>query len=487
MTTRHLAYVFVIALTGCPSPNDGDDASVCSDPRYGDGTCDVHLSCDVPDIDCFQTFDSDAQAATWWTTTGGPLVGQSFPTVPSSDPRFAPVRAALDKGWDAFKAHRPVGELANERPALVIVNKPQLQNAAFVIGDPAHNNQPFVVMVETPALALGVDDTALLGVMMHELQHAVGLHKLGDISDKLRAFYTAPAGMEPLGRDQQDDANVHQVGDAWRDAAAQIGPDIQPELGGFPTGGYFLTMLAAVAKDSVTQLPSQCTTPATDLENIANTLIGARDPLDGSLPQLSASDATVITNAFAAFRDTCLAGQTFGVIDIGAAMANMTPAQFEAQLDAHDIALIKGKPFVDGLVAIVEDRRSAMTDTENAFTSSTGEGFEQLRFFSYEEDADDVSAIVMGAAGLDATSMSKFLLAVLPSSVQSTCTSEVANGLPAYGVDLTDEHHATCWRIGHQTREAAARARKPIASGPVVVRRPGKIPMPPNPADHIAN
>ncbi|HEV7558498.1 MAG TPA: hypothetical protein VGO00_23675, partial [Kofleriaceae bacterium] len=125
----------MIALTGCPSSNGDDAVSTCADPRYGDGTCDPQLSCDEPDIDCFQTFDNDTEAAKWWTTTGGPLVGQSFPAVSTSDPRFAKVRAALDKGWDAFKSHRPVGELGNARPGLVIVDKPQLENAAFVIGD----------------------------------------------------------------------------------------------------------------------------------------------------------------------------------------------------------------------------------------------------------------------------------------------------------------------------------------------------------------
>jgi hypothetical protein len=407
--------------------------------------------------------------------------------VPSSDPRFAKVRAALDKGWDAFKTHRPVGELGNARPGLVIVDKPQLENAAFVIGDATHNVQPFVVMVETPALALMVDDDAVLGVMMHELQHAVGLHKLGMNFDRLRAFYTAPTGSEPLGRDQKDDANVHPIGDAWRDGAAQIGPYTDPELHGFPAGGYFLDMLGAVASSSVTEIGSQCSTPANDLESIANQLQAAHDPLDGSLPPLTSDDATIIDTALTNFRDQCLVGQTFGVIDIGAALAKITPAQFEAQLDAHDISLIKDKPFVDGLTAIVEDRRTAMTEAEAAYTAAAGQPFSQLRFFSFEEDADDVSEIVMSAAGFDPTAMSKFLAAVLPAASRSTCTSEVASGFPSYGVDLTDEHHATCWRIGHQTRESANRERAVITSTPVAVRRPGFIPRPPNPADNIAD
>src|SRR3954462_11789607 len=124
----------------------------CNDARYDDGKCDLDLSCADPDIDCYRMFASDAEAATWWSATEKAQLGQTYPTIPESDPRFARVRIALDKGWAAFKTNRPVGKLAEARPALVLVDQP-LAHAAFVYTDTEAGNQPFAVMVETPALA----------------------------------------------------------------------------------------------------------------------------------------------------------------------------------------------------------------------------------------------------------------------------------------------------------------------------------------------
>ena len=33
----------------------GDDEFSCSDPKYGNGTCDLDTACSAPDIDCFVT------------------------------------------------------------------------------------------------------------------------------------------------------------------------------------------------------------------------------------------------------------------------------------------------------------------------------------------------------------------------------------------------------------------------------------------------
>src|SRR3954471_5354119 len=42
-----------------------DDPGTCTDPKYGDGTCQVDLGCGIPDIDCFVTFATDGDAAAW--------------------------------------------------------------------------------------------------------------------------------------------------------------------------------------------------------------------------------------------------------------------------------------------------------------------------------------------------------------------------------------------------------------------------------------
>jgi len=480
--------MFAIGLAGCVVFGDDDshepgvDQS-CVDARYGDGVCNLDLACSVPDIDCFRTFATDAEAATWWMTEQT-KIGQSFPIVPESDPRFGKVRDALDQGWAAFKVHRPVGTLAAKRPALVLVDKPMIQNAAFVYGD---TDQPFAVMVETPALVGNVTTEELLGVMMHELQHAVGLHKLGMNGDKLRAFYVAPTGSEPLGRNQNDDANLHMLGTAWREAAAQVGSYSQSELGGFPFAGVFYQMMSTVAGQAVQAHPDVCTAPVQALNDAQGAATANEDPLDSSLTVDLQTVAPQIESALGSLKADCLPSFPYDLIQVGASMAMVTPEQYEAMLEPRDVALVKGKHFVDGLIAIVEDRRATMRDAEAMFQSATGEPWSQLRFFSYEEDADDVSTIVMRAAHKDPNAMSKFFLTVLPPAVASACSAKVASGLPGYGVDLTDEHHALCWRVGHEQRAATEARTLAPQIGAVAIRIPGRFPMPPDPRTRIAD
>ncbi len=519
MNTRQLASVLALALPAC-TVITGDDPpactggkcdgggveQTCTDPRYNDGTCNLDLACSVPDIDCFRTYDTDAAAAAWWKVEQT-KVGQNFPILDESDPRFAKVRDALDQGWAAFKVHRPVGMLADKRPALVLVDKPMIQNAAFVYGEPEHNAQPFVVMVETPALASNVDATSLLGVMMHELQHAVGLHKLGTNDEKIRKFYVAPTGTDPLGRQQADDANLHQLGEAWQQAASQVGPYSQAELGGLPINGITNQMLLTVVNQALQGHPDICTAPVQALGAAQDAATANPDPLDGSLTSDLSTIAPQISDALAAMRDQCLPNYPYDVIDVGAALSMMTREQFQATLEPRDVDLVAGKHFIDGLTALVEDRRASMRDAEAAFQTASGEPWSQLRYFSVEEDADDVSTIVMRAAHKDPDAMSKFFLAVgLAPDAASACSAKVASGLPGYGVDLTDEHHAVCWRVGHQQRAAteartltrptidsalpSAVLRAPAEPGlaiAVPVRMPGRIPTAPDPRSRIAD
>ncbi|HEY6033687.1 MAG TPA: hypothetical protein VIV58_05485, partial [Kofleriaceae bacterium] len=429
----------------------------------------------APDIDCYRMFATDAEAATWWSATEKSELGQTYPIVPESDPRFARVRAALDKGWAAFKVNRPVGKLADARPALVLVDQP-FAHAAFVYTDTTAGNQPFAVMVETPALATGATDDALLGVMMHELQHAVGLHNLGDNATKIQRYYAAPAGQEPFGRDQTDDANLRELAQAWMEAASSVGPYSQVELGGLPLAGDFQTLLAAAVGSGKQNHAAACTPIAMRIDQITQAVVGAEDPLDASLPADLSGVDTAVAEALDSLATDCLGDFPYGVIEVGASVAGITPAQFEMRLQPHDVELVKGVPFVAGLTALVEDRRDTMRAAEGSFAGATGDDWSRLRYFSVEEDADDVSTMVMHGAGLDPTSVASFFRAVLPAEVGTAC--EAALPFPGYGVDLTDPHHAVCWRIGHVQRESDTyRARTVVRRAlPATVRRPGKWP-----------
>jgi hypothetical protein len=99
-----------------------------------------------------------------------------------------------------------------------------------------------------------------------------------------------------------------------------------------------------------------------------------------------------------------------------------------------------------------------MRTLESDLAAKAGKQWEHLRFFSDEEDADDVSVIVLRGAKIDPPyAIGGFLTAFLPADTQPRCQDLLDRRVvPPYGRDLTDEHHAFCWRA-HHTRQLAER------------------------------
>ena len=73
-----------------------------------------------------------------------------------------------------------------------------------------------------------------------------------------------------------------------------------------------------------------------------------------------------IDQAFASIKTACFASFTVDLIGVLAKMANATPADIEANLPAADVALIKNEHLVDGLTALVIDRRAKLRAAELA-------------------------------------------------------------------------------------------------------------------------
>lgn len=471
---------------------DGNVDQSCKDVHYGDGKCDLQLDCAVPDIDCFSTFERDADAATWFTDIEKQLAAEESraPRVilPETDPRFQRARALLDRGWAAFRTYRPVGELRDRRPALVLLEDPTPN--AFVMPDLAQNKSAFSIQVQTGLFAKGADDSAYLGVMMHEFQHAVGLHLIGNRREQLRKYYVAD-GTEPIGRDQADDPKVREAALAWRAGADAVAFLDNDELGGFPLAGQFGQLLKSLTGLAVQQNPTGCARATGLLDGIRRDLRNGIDLLDLQ-PAIDLAPLRVrILDAETALRDECMAGfPTF--VDTVAEMTNQTADQVKAQLPSHDLALVDGLHVIDGIWALTEDRRAAMRASERAFTQATGRPWSALRYFSVEEDADDTSVTVLRGASVDPAGLAKFLPSLFTDDATSSrCDALIdAKRVPPYGADLSDDHHATCWRIFHVhayadqgPTHATPRAR---VTGPVAHPAiPDSIRLPDRISDHV--
>jgi hypothetical protein len=468
---------------------DGEGGGTCPDKRYGNGVCDPQLDCAVPDIDCFHTFDSDEQAASWFSefeqTWASQRGSPARAVMPTTDPRFARVRELLDRGWAAFAANRPVGLLAGMRPALVLVDDPAIN--AFVAPDIDRKHAGFAVMVQTGLLGTNDSEDAMLGLMMHELQHAIGLHVLPPVKESFSRFYVAPDGKEPIGRMQEDDPRVRPLATQWLAAAGDVGSLSNVELGGMPFDGAMFTVLRHAAHDGLAANPAACTPSIQLVNQLAMDVAAAQDPLGGA----ATFDATMtsrIDTAFDQLKTQCLPNYTMTFSDIVAPLAGMTPAEFEATLSPEDKALVVGKHIVDAIRAVGEDRRAKMRAIETSFATEVGHPWSSLRYFSTEEDADDTSVPVLRGAGFQPTGLADFLGVLLPEATASRCRSIIdAGGVPPYGANLSDDHHGTCFRIYHIGEYAKVTAKKERVrvAAPSEASRPERL-VPPLLGDTVA-
>jgi hypothetical protein len=460
-----------------------DDEQVCNDRRYDDGACDVDLACAAPDIDCFTFASSQADAEEIFLDFEQQVAAQEGRQprriVPSSDPQFRAMRRALDDGWDAYRKAIPVADLADHDPALVVIEDPSIN--AFVFGS-RRGTANFIVVVHTGTLDQNPSEAALAGLVMHELTHAVGLHVVPGGDALFRRFYVA-AGEEPLGFEQDEDPIALEHGEAWRSAASDAGPFVAPELGGFPFTGTMELLL----NFGVANIP-QCATARGIASEMRDDLVGGLDFLDVSLQVPANVNRQRADNVMANLAD-CVedAGVDGDFFDLVAAFTGSSADVIRGQVSAADRTLLDGKPFIIGMRDLLISRRAEMREIEAAFEADTDESFAALRFFSTEENADDITVPVLEAMDLDIVGLGQFLFGVLDNDSQVRCQQLLANQqTPPYGADLNDEHHATCWRIAHVVQVAnsgqfpdpgvrsdkARKARKALAARPPLVPRP---------------
>jgi hypothetical protein len=463
---------------------DGPDHS-CSDPRYDNGVCDPQLECAVPDIDCFETFEDDASAATWFASFEAKLAEEEHRpprTLLTPDhPRWATTRQLLDDGWEAFRQNRPVGRLGNQRPALVLVD--DAAPNAFVAPDLETGKAGFVVMVQTGLFETGGSADGAFGVMMHEFQHVVGLHIVADTKQRMRTFYFASATEEPIGTDQVDDASARAHGELWRSLADEAGRFHDERLRALPMGGQLTSILqGAIALAGGMEVPA-CMQARANLSAIANGIAGQMDPISGEI-SVGANVPASVDQAMATLASACFAGDNRDLIDVVAELGGQTSDAVEASMQPADVALVQGKPVVAGFSALLIDRRARLREVEAELLQTTGYPWSALRYFSTEEDADDVSVSVLRAAHVEPPhAIGDFFVSFLDANGQTRCNDLLARRVvPPYGADLLDEHHGTCWRAHHvrQVSEAGERARTRHHAGapslgthrPLPIKRP---------------
>src|SRR5262245_29892337 len=429
---------------GCVAPV----VQTCDDPKYGDGVCQTSLACDAPDIDCFHTFADDADGADWFRGMEALLAEAQHRApralLPPSDPRFQQARELADRGWAAFRDVRPVGQLHDLRPAVVVLDDNDV-NAFVMPFDPQATHAAFAIIVQTGLLAVDAPDDGRLGVMMHELQHAIGLQVIPAVGEAIRHFYIAPSGPELIASDQPDDLRARAAWTAWVGFAKEVGAYPSPAFGGFPFMGSELDEILIAA--GTLGDAAACAPALAAIDRVRGELRSAAKLLDDSItPAPGFADRA--DASLAQLRTQCLPNFQGGFVGVIAAITHQTPEQVAAHLPPEDLTLVTGKHAVDAIAALALDRRAKMRGVEQRFATESGRPFTALRFFSREVSADDASVPVLRAAHLDPEGGASFFLGFLAAE-RATCEADIAAQAIPYCARIDDDHHGTCHRVNH--------------------------------------
>jgi hypothetical protein len=285
---------------------------------------------------------------------------------------------------------------------------------------------------------------------------------------------------------------ARRYGESWKTLAATAGHFYDERLRALPMGGQLTQVLqAALAQAGTMQVPA-CMTARASLNMVVIDAASSLDALTGNLT-VDASIPGRADQAIADVKTACFASFSVDLIGVMAAAENVPAATIEAAMAPDDVALVKGKHVIDGFSALLLDRRAKMRQLETDLASKVGKQWTNLRFFSDEEDADDVSVIVLRGAKIDPPyAIAGFLTGFLPADAQPRCADLLARReVPPYGQDLTDEHHSFCWRA-HHTRQLAEQLDRDAHSSRMANRQvpsfstPRPLPLKGRLKDHLA-
>jgi len=436
------------ALVGCATDDlggddtgggKGDQGETCTDAQYGDGVCQIGLACGIPDIDCFETFATDADASAWITG----LTGQT--ALPETDALYVRARALTDRAWAAYTAANHLGKLADVRMSVVVLQNDVIN--AWVSGSTDQTKAAVSVQYHSSILAPELGDEEILAVVFHELAHITKLHVLPEVYEQTQRYYVA-AGAEPIGAFQTDDTRVRTHVQEWTKIAALAGAYTRPELKDMPFGGN----LGALFTWMVQSLQPACPVQAAEVLTLQNELAAGISWLDDDVvatAQQAARIAPALDALGACSRTSSplsIATLITGATDWSDYLHTALPADQQWLLDEQD--------GVTALQILAGDRREKLRSDALTFEREVGAAWTAARYFSTEEEADDMSVRVTKAEKFAEPGVSVLMHRVMTD--RAPCDGALAKNEVPYGVRLDDSHHGTCWRIAHAHQLANA-------------------------------
>jgi hypothetical protein len=397
-------------------------------------------------IEHYKMFATHEDAIGWFNGAVPKYFVNPPKAIPLTNPHYDVLEKELDTIWKSFVELFPRDTEGLTKPPFIVLTDSRDVNA-FVMYDSDLGVSPHAFIVN-----LGVftskngkaNDVQLRGLIAHELAHHVLKHQWPGNKDKTQKWYSIDAATaDGFGWQQKDDLKLREKGQLFINNGIYTGDYPLAEWNGVSrTGGTLAGTFTYVHRDSKTKEPEKCAEAEGAQKAIDAYLNTIRDPF-GNL-SLTAPNRTRLDELTKRFVDKeILCGASSGTATLWTSLAKQlgtSEATQKARLPKSTATIIdSAKSPTEALFKLVK------TYDETAL----GLDASKLRYYSTEEEADDVSVNVLFRSRLDPNAAASFFEDImLDDKTAKACTASANMGEPPYGF-LRDPHHDTCWRIWH--------------------------------------
>jgi Peptidase family M48 len=424
------------------------------------------------------TFNSRAEAIAWAQPSVPffqKIYGDANLRLLNNDPRYTALDKMVEEIWGAFTALFPAQTKNLNTPPVVLIDTKSSNAFVHQASDGkqvAHAIFIFTGLVNQATKNGQLDKNKLSGVIAHELAHSVFKHALTKYSSRMNRFYyrdkVAFGYQTPvIGSGSSPDPatlNLNQKMKNWVHWAHMSGDMTSDELQSLPSPslstGVFFNAFKQFQTDKIS---GQCSTGAQAFLDWAGFMrfddIQGLYTIKDTHNSNSAEPGPFFRSSVAlkAADRQCLAksGKTPSLIDLisramGFSSVSLRNSSEFAGLEKDFLA---AEDAVQGFTSVTETYRQQMRWTQGEID------FNKINFYSYEEHADEVSALAHAYLQRDPNAIGWFLMNLLKAKSPNTaakCKALLASDKEPPTGSFSDPHRSSCYRVYHLQKFAAS-------------------------------
>lgn len=417
------------------------------------------------DYEFFQTCsEAGALAQKINTSLGFPIQ-----IIHCEDTKYKTLNSLLEKVWRAYQNELP--QLADfPMPQIVLSERPD-PDAAILPLNPATKKIPWLIVATTGLIDTKMSDEGLMGILAHELGHAILKHSLPRVPTSTIKFYFADERQEPLGFLQSDDSEARSLGEEWLANAAIAGNASYTEQNGLPYASYGNTIFPGVFKsilsfDLENSTDENCVKVKEIKNNYSNILDSTKSWFDFDLYPNSQNFVllNLETQNFVQLISKCsLPNRKLNeILEDKNILGSLSSTQLwygdnvfgkvQSALRKFEIEFDQAKNYILGAIKLTKKSHLQLAAIEK------DPRFKKLRYYNMEEQADDLAIKVLAKHTPHPLAVKTWMLDTLAffSSLPGVkenyvvkCTQILKRGqTPGYG-PIIDMHHSPCFRAYH--------------------------------------